>query len=360
MSQYFVEELNPSTEIDWEKFNKKTDGGTFFHTLKWKNIIENSFNERLHYFLVYLENKVVAICPFCENIIRGFRGLAPIPNSDYRHLLIGKQNINHVIIKEILKKTKKILKNNKLSFILITTISKEIKNYFNKYTSYAYPIFGINGQFKLNLNENNPEKIWHNIFSERGKGKPRQYIRKFEKEEIKIKEAKSISDLKVFYKFYKANLEFKNIKPYPFSYFKEVWNTYTSTDIRITLLHKYEQIFGGLMAFLYPPKKTMYLRHLAINRAIPGSYHPTYYLIWNAVKKASEMNYNNICFGETPYEPDKATFRIKMKFGCSYEPEYSSIFSLRPLFKTSYNIYKYINFLKLYRNKRRERILNNF
>ena len=97
MTGYRAEELNPNNENDWEEFNKKTDGGGFFHTLKWKNIITNSFNYKLHYFLIYFEDKVVAICPFCEGTVKGFRGLMPPPNSDNRGLVVNKQNYNHLI-----------------------------------------------------------------------------------------------------------------------------------------------------------------------------------------------------------------------------------------------------------------------
>ena len=132
MTDYRIEELNPNNEKDWEEFNKKTDCGSFFHTLKWKNILNNSFSYKLHYFLIYFEGKVIAICPFCENTIKGFRGLMPPPNSDHRELVIKKQNCTHLLIKELLNKTNEILKSKKLSFILISTFSKEIKDYFNK------------------------------------------------------------------------------------------------------------------------------------------------------------------------------------------------------------------------------------
>lgn len=42
-----------------------------------------------------------------------------------------------------------------------------------------------------------------------------------------------MNDLKIFYKYYKDNLEYINIVAYPFSHFKELWNTYSSTDMRI-------------------------------------------------------------------------------------------------------------------------------
>lgn len=161
MVNYHIEELNPPNENDWEEFNKKTNDGSFFHTLKWKNMIENSYENKLHYYLIYLTDKVIPICSFCENSIKGFRGLIPITHSDFRHLLLNKQDYNH--LEEILKKIVEISRWEKLSFVIITTLSQEIKNYLKKYNPLAYPIFGEYGNFILNLKENSPERIWQDI-----------------------------------------------------------------------------------------------------------------------------------------------------------------------------------------------------
>jgi len=347
MADYHIEELNPSNEDDWEKFIQKTEGGSLFHTLKWKNIIESSLDYKLYYYLIYFNDKVIAVCPFSKNTIKGFQGLMPPPNAEYRHILIDKEHCNRLVIEEILRKSQEIATENDLSFVLLTTISPGIRDSLNVYKQlHSYPIFGRSGHMVLDLKENNPEKIWNHYFSERGGGRPRQYIRKFEKDGIGIRVAESEEDIKIFYKFYKESARHWNIKPYPFSYFVYIWNTFSPEDIRISFLCNDKQVFGGLIAFLYPDKKIMYLRHLALSRKIPGRYHPAYYLIWDAVVNASNMNYDKICFGETPFDPNDVGYRIKFKFGCNYEFEYSYVLPISFIFKVGYYMYKPMFFLK--------------
>jgi len=335
-----VEELCLDNEKDWKEFNEKTYDGSFFHTLKWKSILERSFGYKSHYFLVYYKDRVIATCPFYESSLKGFKGLMPLPNSDYHHILVDKQNFNHLVAKTITNKCHDISKKNRLSFILINTLSKEIKDNFNEPNLFPFPWYII-GTMILDLKENHPEKIWNNIFSQ--KGKQRKYIRRFIKDGFKIKEVKSLKDLKIFYKYYKTNLEYINAVPYSFSHFEEIWNTYSSTNMITTLLYKNEKVFGGQLHFLYPSRKTIYLKYLALNRDIPRKYTPTYYIFWDAIVRASQMGYTTICYGSTNPNPDEIHYQIKKKFGCYYEESYSIVFPLSVTFKVAYHTYQFAN-----------------
>ena len=57
----FVRELENTRE--WEDFLKVTPGGTFYHSIKWKNVIERSFSHPTVYLVVKDENgRLVGIC----------------------------------------------------------------------------------------------------------------------------------------------------------------------------------------------------------------------------------------------------------------------------------------------------------
>ena len=111
--------------------------------------------------------------------------------------------------------------------------------------------------------------------------------------------------------------------------------------MRTTLLHKNDKVFGGLLSFLWPQQKTIYLRYLALNRDISNRYSPSYYLYWDAIVRASQMGYTTVCFGSTPPDPDEVHYRLKKKFGCYYEENYSMIFPLSFTFKVAYNTYQF-------------------
>lgn len=327
---YYIQELCDNNSNDWEKLCEESKEGTFFHSLKWKRILEG-LNYRNHCFLLYRNDEPVALCPFYEATIKGFRGLVSLPISDYDHIIVKDRN-DPTIAYRILEKCKEIAKKNKLFFIHINTLNKTIKENFNKYSPLPYP---IGGNMVLNLDKIDPGKIWSEIFSK----KDRKYISRFEKDGYRIEEIESIDNLKIFYKYYKANIEHINATPYPYTHFEDLLKIFSPRDMRITLLYKNENVAGGQLSFLYDSKKTMYLRYLSLNRNLPIRYSPTSYLRWNSIKKASRMGYNRICFGRTPHDSKDIHYKLKEMFGCQYEIEHSLIFPTSYLFKIGYNIY---------------------
>ena len=328
---YHIEELNNNNAADWEKLNEESKEGSFFHTLKWKRILEQSFNYKSYYFILYRNDEAVALCPFYEYTINGVKGLVSLPTSDYNHIIIIDEN-DSLMAYHILDKCKEIVKKNKLFFILITTLSESIKDQFYRYKPLPYP---IGGNMVLNLEEHNPNKIWNEMFTR----KKRKRIKKFDIDGFIIKEIKSLADLKIFYKYYTINLESINVTPYTFSHFEDLFNTYSSSEMIVTLLYKNETIAGGVLTCMHDHNKTIIMRYLSVNRNLTNKYSPTYCLEWDMVKRASGMGYNKINFGRTPPYQNDIHYQIKKKFGCHYEKEISFIFPMTYLFKIGYIIY---------------------
>ncbi|SNQ59949.1 GNAT family N-acetyltransferase [Candidatus Methanoperedens nitratireducens] len=338
---YHIEELSNKNATDWKRVNEESKEGDFFHKLEWKRILEQSLNFKSHCFLLYRNDEPVALCPFYESSINGVRGLVSLPDSDYNHIIVTDQ-YDPLIAYHILEKCNEIARENKLSFILITTLRESIKDYFSKYNPLPYP---IGGNMMLDLEKSGPDSIWSEVLSQRD----RKHIRRFEKDGFKIKEINSIDHIKMFYKYYKANLESIDAAPHSFSHFEDLLRTYSSTEMILTLLYNNKIIAGGQLAFLHYPKKTVYLRYLSLNRDLPNRYRPTTYMRWNWIRRASEMGYSKICFGRTPPDPNDIHYQLKEKFGCHFEKEHSFIFPRSYLFKIGYNIYYTIyNFTKKY------------
>jgi hypothetical protein len=82
-----IERLNNDNIELWEDFNQTMDDGTFYHTTKWKRILE-LLGYTPHYYLVFDGDETVAICPFFEFNIKSFKGITSLPDSDYNHLII--------------------------------------------------------------------------------------------------------------------------------------------------------------------------------------------------------------------------------------------------------------------------------
>ena len=328
---YIIEELSNKNADDWKRLSEECKEGSFFHTLKWKQILEQSFNYKSHNFLLYRNGEPVALCPFYEDTIQGIRGLVSLPLSDYNHLLITDKN-DSLIPYHILNKCKEIIKKKKLFYLIVTTSNEFTRDYFNKYKPLPHP---ITGTMVLNFEDHNPDNIWNEVFSKID----RKYIRRFEKDGFKIKEIRSIEDIKAFYELYKINLESINATPYLFSHFEDLLNTYSSTEMIITLLYKDDDIYGGQLGFMHEPNKTMYIRYLSLNKKLPSRYHSTLYLYWDIINRAFEKGYKVVDFGQTPPYPNNVYYKAKEKFGCQYQKKKSSVFPSSFIFKLGYMVY---------------------
>jgi hypothetical protein len=324
MSEFHIEELSPYNENDWTLFNERSTGGSFFHTIKWKKIIEESLDYRSRYFLVYEGSDVKAICPFFESDIKLFKGLMLLPHSDYRHILVENVGDSR-IVQAILDASREMARRRRLSFFEFSTLSETVYGHLKNSDSLP---FAINGNMNLDLKRYTPEKIWTEVFSDRGA--QRRYITRLQKDGYSIREASSIGDLSTFYQYYKMNLEDKVAGLYPFSYFEALWRTFNPGNLRITFLERGDDVMGGLLAFLYPERKTMYLRHIGLKDNISSRYRPPYNLLWDALECASDMGYDTL---------EVVHYRLKKKFGCVYENGYSMLFPVSPLFKTGYRAY---------------------
>lgn len=337
MNDYNIKEVNEDNKKDWDAFNEKVEDGSFYHTLKWKEIIEKSFNLISHSFFICNKDEIIGLCPIFELKINKDKGLEILPESDYNSLIIKKENINEKVLKLLIEKIRDIASSNKLDFSIIHLNYSSLFDLSKKYDPLTYPILGT---MELDINKYPPKKLWDEVFSK--KNNQRKYIKRFEKDGYKIREIRSKKDIEIFYDYYKKNLIFIKAAPYSFNHFKNLLDTYSSDEMRITITEKDGIVAGGLLAFLYPAKKTMYLRYLSLNRELPNKYHPPYPLYWDAILKASELGFEKVSFGSTQKDPEYYNYRLKEKFGCSYKDIYSFVISYSTTFKLKYNIYRFL------------------
>jgi hypothetical protein len=85
----FTEELTRPHE--WTNFLKFTPESTFYHTLEWKNVLENSFNFKASYFLVKNDNgETVGVFPTMVERSQGLKILNSLPFSDFGGFVFQK------------------------------------------------------------------------------------------------------------------------------------------------------------------------------------------------------------------------------------------------------------------------------
>jgi FemAB-related protein (PEP-CTERM system-associated) len=61
-----VEELEPRREAEWDRFVRSTPGGTFFHQLGWRWLVERTFGHRAHYLTALRGDRVAGVLPLFE------------------------------------------------------------------------------------------------------------------------------------------------------------------------------------------------------------------------------------------------------------------------------------------------------
>lgn len=332
-----IEELNKENIELWEDFNQKMEEGTFFHTIKWKKVLE-LLGYTSYYNMIFDGDEPVAICPFFEINIKGFNGITTLPESDYNHLII-KDNDPH-IIDFISKEVKSIAKEKAWSFIIFNSLDENFESKLN--TSY-YPNFSI-GTMMLDLEQFSPAKIWNEIFTAK-KGQ-RRYINRFKNDGFQIKILNSFKDIEVLYKYYKLNIKHINGTLYPYSHFKDLYDIYSPKNIYSALLCKDDFIAGGFLNFLDKNNKTMHLRYVAINRDIPNKYHVQYYLLWDSIKKADELGFKKLSMGSTLKSQEHNGYKFKRRFGANYIENYSALISTSKLFKLGLRTYRSIKSLE--------------
>jgi hypothetical protein len=329
--EWHVEQLNTENADKWEEFNKNSSEGSFFHTLQWRKILERSFQLPLHYFLLFNNNKVFGIFPFVEHRIRFFKGFLPIANSECSNVILKDCNDDsgvHSLFNGLRRSDRPMN-----SFVVINTLHQE----FFTHLGYANFPYYNDGHMILDLKKFPPERIWDSFSAKKGQ---RTYIRRFDDKGFVIKEADSLDDLNVFYQHYKDNLIHIHVTPCPWSHFQDLHHEFSEGEIRTTLLVKDDTVAGGLMTLLFKPQKTAYFHYLSLNRNLPNTYHPTYYLFWEGINWARDHGFEKISFGRQKLEPDNLRYRIKHEFKAEFMPNYSKMVSLSRLFTVGYTYYE--------------------
>lgn len=326
MEDYYIERLNDNNAIKWEEFNNNSVEGSFFHSLKWKQIFENTSNLKMHYFLLFKNNTIFGVFPFVERKIHFFKGLVPLHGFGHYNAIIRDYRDYSAIQYFITELQKNIENQNIPSFICFSTLHKETIDNLKNFMIFPY---ADDGNMMLDLQKSPPEKIWENFSAKKGQ---RKFIRRFDEKGYCTTEINSRDDLKLFYKYYKENVNYIGGSLHPFSHFTDLWNNLLSDEMRITVLSKDSIVAGGLLTFTYKPKKTVYFAYLSINRSLPNTYHPTYYLFWEAINWAQNNNYEKISFGPQYFNENNPRYRIKTEFGGTFVPIFSKMIPLKRIF----------------------------
>lgn len=301
---YSIELLSRDTADQWDAFNNRSPEGTFFHSLKWKRVLEDALHPNLKYYLILDDDDVVGISPWIERSTLNFRGLVDIPQSEMNNIIL-KDEFDPADFDDVISLFKK-----DYSFLHFNTYRPDLLSGIT-YSSYSNE--GI-GNMIIDLRKRPPETIW-STFSK----KTRKSILRFPGEGFELREIDRRSEIELFYRYYKQNMRHVNGTILPLSFFETLWDHLSPEFLRVALLTKGDIFAGGSVTIIDPVKKTVYFGYQAINRDLLH-YTPSYYLDWDLINWAWENGYEKVSMGRQNFDPNNPRFRKKARVGAEHVP----------------------------------------
>jgi hypothetical protein len=237
VKQMRVEELNNAKE--WEKFVCSSDAGTFYHSLKWKEVIERSFAHRALYLVARsTDGRLVGVLPgfitqsFCIAIYDS------IPYSDYGGPIIDPLYSPHASL-AMLGFLRDLSLSRALAYARLRVTSKSLVGLLRSQGVYAESTMGA---MEIDLAKTPSKLIWDNVFS----SSRRKKFRQMERRGFQVREAHTKSDLRIFYNLYLKNMTYLDAHPYPFSFMEAVWDKLFPSFIRIRILENRKPLAAKL------------------------------------------------------------------------------------------------------------------
>ena len=260
-----VERLNDTNAEKWEEFNRNSTEGSFFHSLKWKQIAERDPNYKPDYYLLFKDDAVSGIFPLVESDIRPFRGLVPSTNPHRLHGILDDYSDPesiHYIITEL----KKINRHpHSISFLCLSTLHQQV---IDNITQHPVFPFANDGHQVLDLSECPPEEIWRSFSAKKGQ---RKFIRRFDENGYRVAEVHSRDDLQLFYQYYMENIEFHWRHSSSILPLHRFVGSLTPDEMRVTLLTNDSIVAGGLLMIpVQTPKDSV--SHLFIAQQKPAQH----------------------------------------------------------------------------------------
>lgn len=298
-----VEESKNQNE--WETFLQSSSYGTFYHSLKWKEVIQRTFHHPALYLTIRdAENKIVGICPgFILNSVQ-MKVYQSIPYSDY-----GGPVISENFMKPASTALRSFLQNSRpdkeIAYVKFYFMNEWLEKSFKSPLGYSKESAGL---VEVNLKTTPPDYIWNKVFSQNRRRK----IRLVERKGFHASEARTLADVRDLYKLYYENMINIGASPYPFEFMENMWRVLYPRNLCIRLIELGDKRVAGTLFFR--DSKGSYAAYAGLDR----KYHVhglINYVWWKEIENAQKEGRELVSLGSTPRDPDHHYYVQKMSFG---------------------------------------------
>ncbi len=223
---YSLEDVNDKL---WKDYIKTQTMTNYSHDLRWKKVIEKSFNFKSFYQLALRDKNVSGIFPLflVKSIIFG-KQLVSVPAANYGGIIASDDESFNAL----LEKGKKIVKKKNPRFLQIRSISKE--DNFN----YSLPFDDsyVTTRIKIDIPED--------IILKNARHKIVQEIQKAEKSGVKSSFDKDYFD--EFYKIYTHSMHRLGTPPYSKKYFRNILDIFNNDSYLLTCIYNNKVISSNI------------------------------------------------------------------------------------------------------------------
>jgi len=300
-----VEELKNRKE--WTTFLQTSPEGTFYHSLKWKEVIEKSFPCSALYLTIKDSNgTIVGICPgFILNSMH-IKIFHSTPYSDYGGPVIARYRIKQASL-SLLSFLQSSCSAKDVAYAKFCFLGDELGRFFKSPLGCIETTKGI---MEIDLKAAPSDFIWNKIFS----GNRRRKIRLIKRKGFNAQEARTKSDLRDFYNLYYQNMKYIGASPYPYEFMENMWSILYPENLHIWLIEKDKRV-AGVLVFKYGQKSYATYAGLDRKQCVHGLIN---YLWWKEIKKAEEEGLRYVSLGSTPSDPKNPYSLQKRSFGGSF------------------------------------------
>jgi hypothetical protein len=305
----FVEELKKKSE--WEDFLHATSGATFYHSPKWKEVIERSFTHTALYLAIReASGRLIGVCP---GFILGSGNMKiyhSTPYSDYGGPIIAEHSDERASL-YLLHFLQSFCSTHGIAYAKICFMDGKLLKPFQSPSRYIESSTGV---MEIDLKATSSHHIWNKVFS----SGMRKKIRIIERDGFKAEEAKTRSDLHDFYTLYIKNMNYIGAPPFKYEFMENIWNLLHPENLRIWVFGRDRRI-GGIAVFKYG--EWTHWVYVGIDRINSGHYSVVPYMVWQEIKKAEEEGFRYISLGSTTSDSKNNHHLQKLGLGAAFHQQ---------------------------------------
>ena len=284
-----VAELTKEREKDWDRYVQKSDGGTFYHQIGWRNAVVNTYGCRFYYLMALEDDEIVGILPLF--VMGGFpfeKALVSVPFAPYGGICANNQGIEN----ELLKAAKDIAHSEKAGYLELRCFDKTDLNLILR-DDFATLILQL---------DPDSEKLWQSF-----KPKVRNQTRKAMKSGLEVKIGNQY--LRDFYNIYAENMRDLGTPVHSLNLFKNIIREFPGLVETVVLLYSQKIIGGAFLSFYKDTVNDLWASSLREY----FQYCPNNLLYREAIKYSCEKGYKYFDFGRSEW--NSGTFKFKEQWG---------------------------------------------